>query len=91
MPTSQNGSSASATDVRWRVTTRTGAQFACCVQVIGARIEVQLTTEYGHSLATRVVGTPDAATYVARKWLRALLDNQDPAELSRNDRSVVVH
>jgi hypothetical protein len=60
-------------DVRWRVITTTGAQFACRVSIIGACIEVWLADEHGQRVCTRVVASFDAATAVVRSWLRTIV------------------
>jgi hypothetical protein len=89
MQTSQDSSSADARGVRWRVITTAGAQFACCVHVVGARIEVRLTKDHEGSACTRVVSTHDAATCVASNWLRAVLGNEDPTAVAGDEE--VVH
>ena len=68
---------ADAPDVRWRVTTATGVQFACRVYIIGARIEVRLTTEQDNLLCVcaRVVPSFDAAGDVVRGWLHEIVAN----------------
>ena len=82
---------ADAPDVRWRVTTATGIQFACRVYVIGARIEVRLTTEQDNLVCARVVSSFDAASDVVRGWLRAVVADDGVSELISGSRVDVVH
>ena len=82
---------ADATEVRWRVTMPTGVQFACRVYIIGARIEVRLTTELDTLVCVRVVPTFDAASEVVRGWLHAVVANDGVSELISASRVDVVH
>ena len=82
---------ADAPDVRWRVTTATGIQFACCVYVIGARIEVRLTAEPDDLVCARVVSSLDAASDVVSGWLRLVVANNGVSELISGSRLEVVH
>jgi hypothetical protein len=64
-----------APELRWRVTTRNGMQFACRVHASDARVEVRLTTgEDGNDLlCSKVVPSLDAAGVIARRWLSAVV------------------
>jgi hypothetical protein len=70
-----------AADVRWRVTTATGVQFACLVQVDGTGIEVRLTTSQEQLVCARVVPSLDDAAKVARGWLHAVVSDSGLSEL----------
>lgn len=91
MATNQELVDAGTGDVRWRVTTTTGVQFACRVNVIGARVEVRLTSATGRTVCATVVSSLDAATAVVRGWLRVLVANDGAEELIANARVDVVH
>jgi hypothetical protein len=87
----QNGKRADAPDVRWRVTTGSGVQFACCVCITGARIEVRLTTEQDDLVCARVVPSLDAASAVVRGWLHVVVSSNGVSELISASRADVVH
>jgi hypothetical protein len=76
----QNTTDAAA-DVRWRVTTAAGVQFACRVHVDGTRIEVRLTTREEQLVCARVVPSLDAAATVARGWLHVVVSEGGPGDL----------
>ena len=59
--------------MRWRVTTPTGATFACLVFIIDAEIEVQLTTTSNELVCASRVRSLDDATVVVRRWLQMVL------------------
>ena len=81
---------ADASDLRWQVTTALGAQFVCTVWVIGARIEVRLT-EQDELLCAAGVASLDAASDVARKWLRTVVTNNGVGDLIPGPRVDAVH
>ena len=85
----QNGKHGDAPDVRWRVTTPNGNQFACRVYTTGPRIEVRLMTGDEELLCARVVPSVDAAATVACRWLRAVVAGEAVSE--RPSSPVVVH
>ena len=87
----QDKKCADAPDVRWRVTTATGVQFACRVQISGARIEVRLTAEPDDLVCARVVSSLDAASDVDSGWLRLVVANNGVGELMSSPRVEVVH
>jgi len=83
--------STDAPDVRWRVTTATGVQFVCRVYIIGAGIEVRLTSDHDELVCAKAVATLDAATDVVRDWLRTIVADDGIETLIRNASPNVVH
>ena len=82
---------ADASDLRWQVTTATGAQFVCTVWDIGGRIEVRLTTEQDELVCATGVTSLDAASDVARNWLRTVVANNGVGDLIRGPWVETVH
>lgn len=80
-----------APDVRWRVRTATGATYACRVCIVGARIEVRLTTRQDELVCARVVSSLDAASTVVRGWLRAVVSSDDVSRLIAGGPVEVIH
>ena len=87
----QDKKRADVPDVRWRVTTATGAQFACRVYIIGARIEVRLTTEQGSLVCARAAPSLEAADALVRRWLSVVVAKDGVGELLSGLLVEVVH
>ena len=91
MHESSTGRHGDPSPVRWRVTTTTGLRFACRVNVVGARVEVRLTTDGDGLVCAREVSSLDAADTVAHGWLRALVARGEVDEPSAGSCTATVH
>ena len=69
-------------ELRWRVTTRNGMQFACRVHASDARVEVRLTTgeDENDLLCSKVAPSLDAAGIIARRWLSAVVASDNVSD-----------